>query len=144
MIDEHPVVQGLVPVLQRGQADEALEVVGLAPQVLHLERDLLLDRRDADGKQSAKPEAISLFLGERGVLVQQGVFEQLHADRDRLARRFRFRRFDRLREHRACLPTAAGIGASGALIFRMLGVRTDPHGLPAPARGPEVLGPKEQ
>jgi hypothetical protein len=35
----------LVPILERCQPDVALQVIGLAPYVLELESDLLLDRQ---------------------------------------------------------------------------------------------------
>ena len=41
MLGEEPVEERRVPVLERGQADVALERVVLAPEVLELEVDLL-------------------------------------------------------------------------------------------------------
>ncbi len=79
MVHEHPVVEGLVPILERGQPDEPFEVVVLAAQVLHLEVHLLLEGRDAGGEQPAQFEAVALVLGEGGVLVQQRLLEQLDA-----------------------------------------------------------------
>ena len=62
VLDEDPVEQGLVAVLERGQADVALEVVGLAPDVLELERDLLLDRRHTRRQQTVQAEGVALLV----------------------------------------------------------------------------------
>ena len=45
VLGEQPVEQRRIPVLERGQTDVALERVVLAPEVLELELDLLLDRQ---------------------------------------------------------------------------------------------------
>ena len=42
-----------------------------SPQVLQLQRDLLLDRRAAPREQAAQPERVAFAIAERGVLVQQ-------------------------------------------------------------------------
>ena len=74
---QHPVEQGLVPILERRQTDEALEIVGLAAHVLELERDLLLDRGDAGGQQTAKGERVALLVGEGRALVEQRLADEV-------------------------------------------------------------------
>ncbi len=71
IVDEQPVEQGLVAVLERREADVALEVVGLAPDVLQLEGDLLVDRRHARRQQAVEAEGIPLAGGEGRALVEQ-------------------------------------------------------------------------
>jgi len=71
MIDEQPVEQGLVAVLQRREADVLLQVGRLGPQMLKLKRDLLLDRGAAPGQQPAQAEFRALCLGKCRVLVEQ-------------------------------------------------------------------------
>ena len=79
MLGEEPVEEGGVAVLERGQADVALERVVLAPEVLELELDLLLDGQDAVREQAAQPERVALLLAEREVLGQQAAAEQCRA-----------------------------------------------------------------
>ena len=62
--------------------DEALEVVALAAEMLHLDGDLILDRRDADRQEAPEAESIALLLGEGRVLVQKRVLQEFDA-RDR-------------------------------------------------------------
>ena len=69
MVDEQAVEEGLVAVLQRGQADVPLEVVGLGADLLELESDLLSDGQLGGGEQSPQAEGLALRLGERVVLV---------------------------------------------------------------------------
>ena len=71
--------QRLVAVLERGEPDVPLEVVRLAPDVLELQGDLVLDVDDARRQQAAQPEGVALLLGERRVLVEHRVREQRHA-----------------------------------------------------------------
>ena len=54
VVGQDPVEERLVAVLQRRQPDVALEVVRLATDVLELERDLLLDRRDPGRQEAAQ------------------------------------------------------------------------------------------
>ena len=79
MLSEQAIEQRLVAVLKRRESDVALEVVALAPQVFHLERNLLLDRRDLRREQAAEPELLTLPLVEGNTLVQQRVREQVDA-----------------------------------------------------------------
>ena len=60
MLGEEPVEQRRVAVLERGQPDVALERVVLAPEVLELELDLLLDGQDPVGQQAAQAERVAL------------------------------------------------------------------------------------
>ncbi len=60
VLDEEAVEQGLVAVLECGQADVALEVIGLAPDVLEFEGDLLVDRRHARRQQAVEAEGVAL------------------------------------------------------------------------------------
>ena len=74
---QHPVEQGLVPILERRQADETLEIVGLAADVLELERDLLLDRHDPGGQQP-RSENASRSSSEKAIsLVEQGLADEV-------------------------------------------------------------------
>ncbi len=84
VLGEHPIEQGRVAILQRGQADVLLERVGLAPEMLELEVDLLLDGEDPVGQEPAQAEHVPLFLAEREVLGQEAAAEQRRAgDPDR-------------------------------------------------------------
>ncbi len=77
VLDQHPIEEGLVSVLERRQTDELLEVINLAPDLLHLERALLLDRHHARGQEPMQSKQVALTFGERGILVQERVLEQL-------------------------------------------------------------------
>lgn len=77
VIDEEAVEERLVAVLEGGEADVALEVVGLAPHVFELERDLLIHGRNAWGQQPAQPKLLALTLGEGSVLVEQATRDQV-------------------------------------------------------------------
>ena len=83
VVGEQPVEERRVAVLERGEADVLLERVGLDPQVLELELDLLLDRQDAGREEAAQPERLALVDREREVLGEQPAAEQGRAgDRD--------------------------------------------------------------
>ena len=71
MIDQQPVEERLVAVLQRGETDVLLEIVTLAAEMLQLEGDLLLDCHGSPRQQAAKSECRSLVLGESSVLVDR-------------------------------------------------------------------------
>src|SRR5581483_5183259 len=89
VLDQQAVEQGLVSVLKGGEPDVLLERLALSADLLELDLHLLLDRPDPPGKQTPKLEQVALHLGERRVLVQQRVLEELHAavrDLGRLAR----------------------------------------------------------
>ena len=76
VLGEQPVEERRVAVLERGQPDVALEGVVLAPEVLELELDLLLDGQDAVGQEAAQPEGVALGVGEGQVLGQQPAAEE--------------------------------------------------------------------
>lgn len=77
MIGEDAVEQRLVPILQGGETDVALQIVGLAADVLEFEFDLLLDRHDASRQQSAEAEGVALLFGERWPLVEKAMTDQV-------------------------------------------------------------------
>ena len=79
VIGEHPVEQRLVAVLQCGESDVLLEVVGLALQVLELERHLLGEADDAVRHQPAQPERVAFRIGVGGVPVVRGAGHQRRA-----------------------------------------------------------------
>jgi len=79
VLDEHPVEEGLVAILEGGQPDEPLEVVALAPVLLDLQLHLLLDREHPHREEPVQAERVALPIGERRVLVQERVLEQLGA-----------------------------------------------------------------
>ena len=54
MVDEQPVEEGLVAIVQRGEADVALEVVPFAPEVLELEGHLLAEVRRRHGARAGR------------------------------------------------------------------------------------------
>jgi len=54
----------LVAILERGQADELLEVVLLAADVLELEGELLLERHDVESAGALQAEPVSSWFGE--------------------------------------------------------------------------------
>ncbi len=79
VLEDDPIEQCLVAILQRRQADVALEVVALAADVLELEADLLLDLRRPRREQAAQTEDITFAVVEPRVLVQQGSLEKVGA-----------------------------------------------------------------
>ena len=76
VLGEEPVEERGVAILERRHPDVALERVVLAPEVLELELDLLLDRQDPIGEEAPKPEGVALVLAEGEVLGQQAAAEQ--------------------------------------------------------------------
>ena len=97
VLGQQPVEQRRVAVLERGQPDVLLERVVLAPEVLELEVDLLLDRQDPVRQQAAQPERVPFDVGEGQVLGQQPAAEERRSgERDRRpADRPRWRRTGR-------------------------------------------------
>ena len=81
MIDQQPVEQRLVAVLQRCETDVLLQFVTLSAEMLELEGDLLLDRHRPPRQQAANSEFRSLVLGEGRVLVDRRAVEQLTTPR---------------------------------------------------------------
>ena len=80
VLDQHAVEERLVAVLEGGKADVFLEVVGLGPDVLELEGDLLLDGEARVGEQPPEAEPIALLPGERGTLIEQGIAKRASRD----------------------------------------------------------------
>jgi len=79
MVDEHAVIERLVAIVERGQADVALQVVLLAAEVLEFQGYLLADGQRPPGEQPAQAVIGSLLLAEGGVLVELRVGQQLLA-----------------------------------------------------------------
>ena len=86
MIGQEAVEEGRVAILQRGQADVALEVVVLALDVLPLQLHLLLDDEDLVGQQAAQAEGLPLILAEGEVLGEQPRTQQPGASQVDLGR----------------------------------------------------------
>ena len=122
VLGQDPIEQGRVAVLERGQADVPLEVVGLAPDVLDLEGDLLLDRQDAIRQESAQAQLDALLGAERQVLGEQAPAQEVRAglpDGDRLARDHPvergWKRSHRAKDRRrACPPRSRDRATAGA------------------------------
>ncbi len=76
VVGQQAVEERRVAVLEGREADVLLERVGLAPEVLELQLDLLLDRQDAVGEQAAQVEALALVERERHVLGQEPAAEE--------------------------------------------------------------------
>ena len=81
VIDEQPVEECLIAVLQRGETDVLLEVVSLAAEMFELEGDLLLDGHGSPRQQAAESERRPLVGGESSVLVDRRAVEQLTTPR---------------------------------------------------------------
>ena len=89
VLGQDPVEERRVAILQGSQADVLLEVVVLAPEVLDLEVDLLLDRQDAIRQQAAEAEDVALLRREGEVLGEETAGQERRArdvDRRRQAR----------------------------------------------------------
>jgi hypothetical protein len=76
VLDEDPVEEDLVAVLEAREADVLLERRRLGADVLELELDLLLDAEDAVGEEPVEAELPALLAGEGQPLVGGGVLEQ--------------------------------------------------------------------
>ena len=84
VVQQDPVEQGLVPVLEGRQADVLLEVVLLVADMLKLQGNLLLDLHHSGRQQAAEAERVPFVVRERRVLVEDRVGQQCHApQRDR-------------------------------------------------------------
>ena len=81
VIDQQPVEERLVPILQRRETDVLLELVTLSAEMLELEGDLLFDRHGSPRQEAAKSQRRSLGLGESSVLVDCRAVEQLPTPR---------------------------------------------------------------
>ena len=69
--------QRLVAVVQRGQRDVLVEVVGQPPQVLEEARDLLLLREHDVGQQPAQAQRVAFLLREGSALVESRIVQQV-------------------------------------------------------------------
>src|SRR5258706_209643 len=79
MLDQHPVEERLVPVLQGREADVALERIRLPRDVAVGAPHLLLEGADGVGQQPLEAESAPLFAREGGALVVHGMAEELRA-----------------------------------------------------------------
>jgi hypothetical protein len=79
MLQDRPVEEGLVPVLQRHHEDVPMEVGGLGPEVPHDPLELLLDGEGPGGQQAPKTEHVALGGREGGALVESRILEQVEA-----------------------------------------------------------------
>ncbi len=79
VVPEHLVEEVLVAVLEGGEADEALEGLGLAGDVAVGPAGLLLHRAHHVGEQALEPELAPLLAGERGGPVVHRVVEELRS-----------------------------------------------------------------
>ena len=77
VLDEEPVEERLVAVLECCQSDVPLEVIGLAADVLELQPDLLVDRRQAWRQQTVQAKGVALADRECGALVQERIRDQI-------------------------------------------------------------------
>ena len=76
VVDEEAVEQGLVGVVERGQADMALEVIGLAPDMLQFPGDLLVERRHSRWQQTEEAKGIPLAGCEGRAFVEEWLREK--------------------------------------------------------------------
>ena len=84
VVEQQPVEEHLVRVLEIAQEDVAREVVVLAPVGLVGAGDLLVERLDVGRQQPLQPVAAPLVLGERRSLVQRRGVDDLGAGQGRL------------------------------------------------------------
>ena len=81
VVEQEPVEQRLVAVLQGGEPDVPLQVVRLATQVFQLEGDLLVDGGHAVRQQPTQTERVAFLFGEGRVAVVRGAGEHRGAAR---------------------------------------------------------------
>ena len=79
VVQQDLVEERLVAVLERCEADVPLQVVRLAPDVLQLQRHLLVHAHHARREQAADAQVVALLVGEGGALVENGVRQERHA-----------------------------------------------------------------
>ena len=79
VIDDEPIEQALVPVLQRHQVDVFLEVRRLPAEARQRLLDLLVEAEHARRQQPAQMEAVTFLLGKRGALVERGIVKERNA-----------------------------------------------------------------
>ena len=83
VVDEQPVEERLVAIVQRNESDVLLQIISLAADMLELKLHLLLDGGHAPGQQPAKAELIPFRIGERDILVQARLIKYSRAARQR-------------------------------------------------------------
>ena len=71
IVDEEAVEQGLVAVVECGEADIPLEVIALAPDVLQFPGDLLVERRHSRWQQTVEAKGVALAGREGRALVEE-------------------------------------------------------------------------
>ena len=76
VLEDEPVEEGLVPVVERGQVDELLEVAALGLEALVGALHLLLDRAHRRGHEAVEVQLVPLPLGEGRALVRERVEQQ--------------------------------------------------------------------
>ena len=79
VVEEQPVEEDLVRVLERAQVDVPLEVVGLSRVRFVSARHLLVERFDVRRQEALQSEVASLVLGERRALVHERQIEDFRA-----------------------------------------------------------------
>ena len=79
MVEQHPVVQGLVAVVQGLQEDVPLQVVLLAVEVLHRPAHLVVDAHHLVRDHAADTQGVPLAVREPGPLVQHRIGQELLA-----------------------------------------------------------------
>ncbi len=79
IVHHHAVKQRLVPVLQADDLDVALDVAGLAAEIVHHAPRLLVHGLDVRRQQPAQAERVALRLGEGGAFVENGIVQPVHA-----------------------------------------------------------------
>ena len=76
ILNKEAIEEGLVAVLQRGEADVALERVLLSADLDQLHGDLLLEGQDRRREEPVEAEEAALLTAEGGVLIQRWPAEQ--------------------------------------------------------------------
>jgi hypothetical protein len=76
VLGEDAVEEGRIAVLEGGEADVALEVVGLAAEVLELEEELVVNRQDPVRQQATQPEGVPFGVRKGEILGQQAAAEE--------------------------------------------------------------------
>ncbi len=80
VLDEQPIEERFVAVLERREPDVLLEVVfALATQMLEFEGHLLVDRENPRRQEPAQTEPVALVVVEGEILVQNRIREDVNA-----------------------------------------------------------------
>ena len=77
VLDKEAIEQRLVAVLERGESDVPLQVIWLAPDVLQLQCDLLVDRGHARRQQAVQAVQIAFPRRERRPFVEERLRDQV-------------------------------------------------------------------